>query len=112
MTPHAALAAASFPREVDFGATVTSKPRFFYGSNTHAMHEAFTCRADDGTALEIVDNIKLAPPVPVAPGDRIDVRGELVRDRKTDGPLVHWTHHDPAQRHVGGYIDFAGRRYA
>jgi len=100
------------PTEVDFSATVTSAPHFFYGTNTHAMHEAFTCRSDDGTALEIVDNVKLAPRIPVQSGDRIAVRGELVHDRGSGSPLVHWTHHDPAHRHVDGYIDFAGRRYA
>jgi hypothetical protein len=55
--------------------------------------------------------VAVAPRVPVVPGDRISVRGDLVRDR--DGALtVHWTHHDPAGRHPDGYIDFAGRRYA
>ena len=100
------------PTEVDFSATVTGAPHFFYGTNTHAMHESFPCRADDGTQLEIVDNVKLAPRVPVTSGDRIVVRGELVHDRKTGAPLVHWTHHDPAHRHVDGFIDLAGRRYA
>ena len=111
MTLSGALA-GTLPAEVDFRATVTSAPHFFYGTNTHAMHEAFDCRADDGTTLEIVDNVKLAPRVPVASGDRIAVRGELVHDRKTGAPLVHWTHHDPAHRHLDGFIDFAGRRYA
>ncbi|MBD5655497.1 MAG: DUF3465 domain-containing protein [Candidatus Eremiobacteraeota bacterium] len=99
------------PSEVTFDAVVTSAPHFFFGSNTHAMHEAFACRTDDGHALEIVDNVKLAPRVPVGAGDRISVRGELVPET-TRGPLVHWTHHDPAHLHEDGYIDFNGRRYA
>jgi len=103
--------AGPLPAEVTFGATVTSAPRFFFGSNTKAWHEAFNVRADDGTALEIVDNVDLAPRVPVSPGDQIGVRGELVRDSGR-GPLVHWTHHDPAGHHPDGYIDLAGRRYA
>jgi hypothetical protein len=99
------------PSEVEFRATVTSRPHFFFGSNTHAMHEAFRCRADDGHAVEIVDNVSLAPRVPVAPGDRIAVRGELV-PHASRGPLVHWTHHDPRHEHAEGFIDFNGRRYA
>ncbi len=99
------------PSEVAFGATVTSAPHFFYGSNTHALHEAFDVRSDDGRALEIVDNVKLAPRVAVHPGDHIAVMGELVPD-SARGPLVHWTHHDPAGRHPDGYIVFNGRRYA
>lgn len=103
--------AGPLPAEVDFRATVTSPPRYFTGTVTHARHEAFDVRSDDGLALEIVDNIDLAPPVPVSPGDRIAVRGELVHDAGR-GPLVHWTHHDPRVHHPGGWIDLGGRRYA
>jgi hypothetical protein len=99
------------PSEVTFSGVVASKPHYFFGSNTHAMHEAFDVRSDDGHTVEIVDNVKLAPRVPVAVGDRIGVCGELIPDA-SHGPLVHWTHHDPANRHADGYIDFAGRRYA
>ena len=99
------------PAEVDFSATVLTAPHYFVGSNTHARHEAFDCRSEDGSQVEIVDNVDLAPPVPVQAGDRIGVRGELVRDPDRE-PVVHWTHHDPAQRHPDGWIDFAGRRYA
>ncbi len=99
------------PVEVSFGALVTSAPRFFVGTKTQARHEAFDARTDAGVAVEIVDNVDLAPPVPVLLGDRIAVRGELVEDR-TGAPVVHWTHHDPAGRHTDGWIDFNGRRYA
>jgi hypothetical protein len=107
----AAALAGPLPTEVDFGATVTSPPRFFTGAMSHTRHEAFDCRTDDGLALEIVDNVDIAPPVSVGPGDRIAVRGELVHDPGR-APLVHWTHHDPAAQHADGWIDFAGRRYA
>lgn len=99
------------PAEVDFSALVTSAPHYFIGTNTHARHEAFECTSDDGTPLEIVDNVDLAPPVPVSVGDRIGVRGELVKDPGRE-PVVHWTHHDPQNHHIGGFIDLNGRRYA
>jgi hypothetical protein len=99
------------PGEVTFAATVTSQPHFFYGTRTHAEHEAFFVQARDGTALEVVDNVLLAPPVPVQIGDRIRLRGELV-PQTSHGPIVHWTHHDPAHRHIDGFIDAGGRRYA
>ena len=51
-------------------------------------------RADDGHRLEVVDNVSLAPRVPVTPGDRVSIQGVLVPDARR-GPLVHWTHHDP-----------------
>ncbi len=97
--------------EVEFGAIVTTAPHFFYGRASHAVHEAFDVRTDDGRALEIVDNVALAPRVPVTIGDRIAVRGELVPNASR-GPLVHWTHHDPAHIHPDGYIELDGKRYA
>ncbi|MDQ2908380.1 MAG: DUF3465 domain-containing protein [Candidatus Eremiobacteraeota bacterium] len=99
------------PSEVRFGATVLSAPHLFYGSRTHAMHEAFNVRGDDGVKVEIVDNVALAPQIPVVPGDRIGVQGELVPCTRY-GPLVHWTHHDPDHNHQDGFIDLRGRRYA
>lgn len=106
-----AALAGHLPAEVSFEATVISAPRYFVGSNTHACHETFDVRTDDGSALAVVDNVDLAPAVTVAPGDRIAVRGELVHDRDRT-PVVHWTHHDPAGVHPDGWIDFGGRRYA
>ena len=103
--------ALGVPSEVAFWGVVVSRPHFFFGRNTQAMYEAFDVRSDDGNRVEIVDNVKLAPRVPVAVGDRISVQGELV-PQTAYGPLVHWTHRDPAHNHVDGYIDFAGRRYA
>ncbi len=96
--------------EVTFPATVSSNPRFFMGSHTHCMHEAFKVATQSGS-LEIVDNIALAPKVPVLAGDQIEVRGEYVPHGQ-HGPLVHWTHHDPTHRHVDGFIQFHGQVYA
>ena len=97
--------------QVNVAATVTTSPHFFYGTRTHAEHEQFDCRTDDGRTLRVIDNVSLAPPVPVRPGDRVTVRGEEVRDPGSP-PIVHWTHHDPAGRHPGGSITFQGRVYA
>jgi hypothetical protein len=97
--------------EVRFEATVTTPPRYFVGSHTGAEHEQFDCRRDDGSTVRIIDNVDLAPRVPVIPGDRVTVQGELVHDPGRP-PIVHWTHHDPANRHVDGFIVLNGRRYA
>jgi len=102
--------AGSAPARVDFEATVSSAPRFFYGSRTHCVHEAFDAQSDAGT-LEVVDNVSIAPRCPVHVGDRIEVRGEMVHDRGQP-PIVHWTHHDPRNRHPGGFIRLRGQVYA
>jgi hypothetical protein len=96
--------------EVDFEATVTSQPRFFYGSRTRSMHEAFNVQSSSGR-FEVVDNVDIAPRIPVQPGDRVEIRGELVHDPGRL-PVVHWTHHDPAHRHADGFIRLHGRVYA
>lgn len=102
--------AGTRPAEVTFDARVTSTPRFFYGSKTHRMHEAFDAQTAAG-GVEIVDNVGIAPRVPVQPGDSIQVRGEMVHD-PGEKPIVHWTHHDPDGRHQDGFIRYLGRVYA
>jgi hypothetical protein len=106
----AAAYAEHSPAWVDFNATVTSPPRYFYGSRTHAMHEAFDVQSSAGR-IEIVDNVSIAPRCPVAAGDHIEVRGEMVHDPGRL-PIVHWTHHDPSHRHPDGFIRLRERVYA
>ncbi|MGZ3497952.1 MAG: DUF3465 domain-containing protein [Vulcanimicrobiaceae bacterium] len=101
---------ATRPAEVTFPATVLSEPRFFYGSRTHAVHEAFDAQTRAGR-VEIVDNVAIAPRVPVHTGDRIEVRGEMVHDPHRP-PVVHWTHHDPGGNHQDGFILLRGQVYA
>jgi Protein of unknown function (DUF3465) len=95
---------------VDISGTVCSAPRFFYGSRTHCMHEAFDVASSAGK-VEVVDNVDIAPRCPVKAGDRIEVAGELVHDPGRL-PVLHWTHHDPAHLHRDGFIRLHGRLYA
>lgn len=101
---------AHAPAMIETTATVTSRPGYFVGSRTHAEHEAFSAQTPAGP-IEVVDNVAIAPRIPVQPGDRIELRGEMVHDPGRD-PVVHWTHHDPSHRHPDGFIRFQGRVYA
>jgi len=106
----AAAYSGTAPAWVDFSATVASPPRFFYGTRSHATHEAFDVQSSAGR-IEVVDNVSIAPRCPVQAGDRIEICGEMVHDPGRL-PVVHWTHHDPGNRHMSGFIRLRGRVYA
>jgi len=75
-----------------------------------SRHQRFIIRADSGATMLVAHNIDLAPRLDgLKTGDRLTLVGEYEWNAR--GGLLHWTHHDPSQRHRAGYIDWKGRRY-
>ncbi|BBB29022.1 DUF3465 domain-containing protein [Neptunomonas japonica] len=75
-----------------------------------SRHQRILVKVNSGKTVLIAHNIDLAPRLnTLRSGDTIRFKGEYEWNEK--GGVVHWTHHDPAKRHVGGWIEFDGRRY-
>ncbi len=81
--------------------------------NDGARHQRFILALEDRSGefdtILVAHNIDLAERAPVKAGDIVSLYGQYeFNDR---GGVLHWTHHDPAGRHEGGWIEHAGIRY-
>ena len=73
-------------------------------------HQRFIVRLASGQTVLIQHNIELAPRLDgLEEGDAITFFGEYIWN--SQGGSVHWTHHDPAGRHIEGWIKHKGRTY-
>jgi hypothetical protein len=78
--------------------------------NDGSRHQRFLVRLASGQTLLIVHNIDLANRVEsLRAGDSVEFYGEYEWNAK--GGVIHWTHRDPAGRHVAGWIKHNGRTY-
>lgn len=75
-----------------------------------SRHQRFILRLASGQTLLVAHNIDLAPRIPLLrEGDRVAFYGEY--EWNPQGGVVHWTHRDPAGRHVAGWLRLDGALY-
>ena len=84
--------------------------RILSDDNDGSRHQRFILRLASGQTLLVAHNIDLAPRLAgIAVNDSVEFNGEY--EWNSQGGVVHWTHHDPAGRHVGGWLRSKGRTY-
>ena len=78
--------------------------------NEGSRHQRFLLTLESGQTLLVAHNIDLAPKVSsLAAGDTVEFFGEYEWNPR--GGVIHWTHRDPGNRHVSGWLKHQGRTY-
>ena len=84
--------------------------RILSDDTSGSPHQRFIVRLPSGLTVLIEHNTELASRIEdLNVGDQISFSGEYVWNAQ--GGLVHWTHHDPAGRHIAGWLKHKGRTY-
>ena len=75
-----------------------------------SQHQRFLLKLVNDHTILIAHNIDLAPRIEnLQKGDQVSFNGEFEWNEK--GGVVHWTHHDPGNRHIHGWLERDGKRY-
>lgn len=84
--------------------------RILSDDNKGSRHQRFILRLSSGQTLLVAHNIDLAPRIDnLQNGDSVQFYGEYEWNSK--GGVIHWTHHDPSNKHVSGWLEHNGRKY-
>ncbi|MBT8074605.1 MAG: DUF3465 domain-containing protein [Xanthomonadales bacterium] len=75
-----------------------------------SRHQKFILKLSGGPSLLVAHNIDLSRRLEgLAKGDVVEFNGEY--EWNSQGGVLHWTHDDPDNRHVGGWLKYKGMEY-
>ncbi|MBO1279785.1 DUF3465 domain-containing protein [Acinetobacter nosocomialis] len=78
--------------------------------NDGTKHQKFILVLKNGLSILVAHNIDLAPKIDdLHKGDIVEFNGEYEYNEK--GGVLHWTHHDPQNRHENGWLKHNGHIY-
>jgi hypothetical protein len=77
---------------------------------TDARHQRFILRLNSGQTLLTAHNIDIAPRLNgLRVGETVAFYGQY--EWNSQGGLIHWTHHDPAKKHINGWLKYKNKIY-
>lgn len=78
--------------------------------NEGSRHQKFILELSTGQTVLVAHNIDLAPRIQnIQNGDQVVFFGEYEYSDK--GGVIHWTHHDPSNKHISGWLKHQGKTY-
>ena len=77
---------------------------------TGSRHQRFILRLNSGQTLLMAHNIDIAPRlIGLRAGEIVAFYGQY--EWNSQGGLIHWTHHDPAKKHINGWLKYKTKIY-
>ena len=84
--------------------------RILKDDNQGSRHQKFILKLSSGNTVLIAHNIDLAPRInSISNGDTVQFYGEYKWNKKSG--VVHWTHRDPNNYHINGWLRHRGSVY-
>ena len=78
--------------------------------NNGSRHQKIILELSTGQTVLVAHNIDLAPRIEnLKQGEIVEFNGEY--EYSPQGGVIHWTHHDPQNKHVHGWLKYKGQIY-
>lgn len=78
--------------------------------NNGSRHQKIILELSTGQTVLVAHNIDLAPRIENSKqGEIVEFNGEY--EYSPQGGVIHWTHHDPQNKHVDGWLKYKGQIY-